>query len=155
MSKYKPELVLSQKLNTDGLASYTINDIERLLASLPVTKYKYGGEVIETQKEFEQAKFDHQRELSLAHQIASAKREELGLTAEADRKAYAMNQDNVVQAEINLIEKKAEYELAKLKFGYADDLFVSVRKVATIVEKQLDAQKEAEKYGHFNGGMIQ
>ena len=45
-----------------------------------------------------------------------------------------------------MVQASGDYEMAKLQFGYADDLFIAVRKVATIVEKQLDAQKEAERY---------
>lgn len=143
-----PDIQFAEKLNTDNLTAFTMEEVLSLLSALPKTKYVYGAAVIDKSKTVDEAKFGLKRDTAVAHLDASVNRDKLNLTNAEDRKAHALNDPKVVKAEIALIEAQGEYEAAKLQFEYADDLFVAIRKIATIVEKQLDAQKEADKYSN-------
>ena len=123
-----------------------------MLASLPKTKYVYGAEVIEKGKILDEKKFELKRAMATAHIEANTYKDSLNLSSADDRKAYAMNDKKVIEAEVAVVEATGDYEFAKLQFGYADDLFIAVRKAATIVEKQLDAQKEADRYTRWDNG---
>lgn len=145
-----PDIELAEKLDTSSLRQYTEVEILRLLASLPKTKYVYGAEVIEKGKVLDEKKFELKRAMATAHIEANTYKDSLNLSSADDRKAYAMNDKKVIEAEVAVVEATGDYEFAKLQFGYADDLFIAVRKAATIVEKQLDAQKEADRYTRWD-----
>lgn len=141
-----PDIKFAEKLDTSNLQAFTIEEVMALLSALPKTKYVYGAEVIEKGKVLDEKRFELKRATALAHINANTNKESLGLSSSDDRKAYALNDEKVVESEVSVVQASGDYEMAKLQFGYADDLFIAVRKVATIVEKQLDAQKEAERY---------
>lgn len=144
-----PDIELAEKLDTSNLRQYTEVEILRLLASLPKTKYVYGAEVIEKGRILDEKKFELKRATAVAHIEANTYKDDLKLSSADDRKAYAMNDKRVVEAETEVVKASGDYEFAKLQFGYADDLFIAVRKAATIVEKQLEAQKQADQYTRY------
>ena len=147
-----PDIELAEKLDTSSLRQYTEVEILRLLASLPKPKYVYGAEVIEKGKILDEKKFELKRAMATAHIEANTYKDSLNLSSADDRKAYAMNDKEVIKAEVAVVEATGDYEFAKLQFGYADDLFIAVRKAATIVEKQLDAENEADRYTRWDNG---
>ena len=145
-----PDINFAEELDTSNLRAFSIDEVKALLSRLPKTKYVYGAEVVEAGKMLDEKRFELKRATALAHIDASTNKEKLGLSSAEDQKAHAINDQSVIDAEVAVVEASGAYEYAKLQFGYVDDLFIAARKVATIVEKQMEAEAEATRYGNAN-----
>ena len=115
------------------------------LTRLPRQKVEASKLVHSSRSKLQQAEFDLKRVMAKQQMIAVAKKEVLELSSDADRKAWVLEQKEVIEAEMALIQARADHEAAKVIWGYFDDMFTSVRKQATLIEKQLDTQAQYAK----------
>lgn len=145
-NKYDVQVTFKGKPNTKDLEEFSEADINRLLATLPETIYKYGIEVVRTMEEFEAKKRVTKLTLAKYASVASLNREKLGLSSEKDRTAYAMSQKPYQDAESEEVDAKIAHELAKLRHEFTENLFTAVRKAANLKEQQIKNEADAQRY---------
>lgn len=140
------EIKFDTSLDVTNLKALTEHEVSALLSNLPKTKYNYNVELSKRIEELDIAKQDLNRTKAKAQLQASANKDKLDLKSDTDRKAWANNTPEVQEAELALLKAQGEKELARCRFEYLEDLFISVRKIASLIEKQNDAQDEYNNY---------
>ncbi|MGN1217165.1 MAG: hypothetical protein ACI4TD_04230 [Phocaeicola sp.] len=142
------EIELQNKLEVSGKKAYTIRQVAELLSRMPGTISHYGEMVCEAQTELDTAKHNLKVVQAKYQLIASAEKESLGLSSVDDRKAWVAQADEVKDAEAKIIEASGKLRVAQIKLDRANNEFISVRKLSSIIEKRYEAQKNADKYSN-------
>lgn len=109
------------------------HSILEVLEKAPSILSSHAVNVVEKRKEYDRAK--HDRDVALA----KAKIKHQDKRNQELIKAAATAEEEVVQAEVKVIEKRAEYEIADIKHREIYDRFISARKVAGLDEQELSA----------------
>lgn len=125
--------------------SYSDEELQRLLRRLPVVMFQASQKVVLKFIDFKDAKRNVKKEMAIAMMQANAMKDSEGLTAEADRKAYAQNSTGVEQAEIAEIQAEAEYRMAEFHFQAYDNLYMAVKKMADMRMAENAAQARANR----------
>lgn len=125
--------------------SYSDEELQRLLRRLPVVMFQASQKVVLRFIDFKDAKRNVKKEMALAMMQANAMKDSEGLTAEADRKAYAQNSAGVEKAEIAEIQAEAEYRMAEFHFQAYDNLYMAVKKMADMRMAENAAQARANR----------
>jgi hypothetical protein len=125
--------------------SYSDEELQRLLRRLPVVMFQASQKVVLRFIDFKDAKRNVKKEMAIAMMQANAMKDSEGLTAEADRKAYAQNSAGVEQAEIAEIQAEAEYRMAEFHFQAYDNLYMAVKKMADMRMAENAAQARANR----------
>lgn len=125
--------------------SYSDEELQRLLRRLPVVMFQASQKVVLRFIDFKDAKRNVKKEMALAMMQANAMKDSEGLTAEADRKAYAQNSAGVEKAEIAEIQAEAEYRMAEFHFQAYDNLYMAVKKMADMRMAENAAQTRANR----------
>lgn len=142
------DIELQQKLEVTGKNAYTIKQVAELLSRMPGTISHYGEVVNEKQIALDQAKHNLKVVQAKYQLMASAEKESLGLSSVDDRKAWVAQADEVKDAEAKIIEASGELRIAQIKLDRANNEFITVRKLSSIIEKRYEAQKNADKYSN-------
>lgn len=140
------DLQISPLLTITGENRYSVMQIQELLSRMPQTIREYGERCANAMSELDMKKYELKKQRAIVMLEASAMKEQLGLSSEKDRVAYTDQDERVVTAEIALIEAKGEYEGLKLKYEQADNTFVAVRKLASMVQADEENQRLYDKY---------
>ena len=146
------DLQISPLLTVTGENRYSVMQIQELLSRMPQTIREYGERCAEAMADVDMKKYELRKERAIAMLGASTNKEALGLSSEKDRVAYVDQSENVVRAEIALIEAKGNYESLKLKYEQADNTFVAVRKLASMIQADEENQRLHDKYRDPNVG---
>ena len=125
--------------------AYTDEELQRLLRRLPVVMFQASQKVVLKFIDFKDAKRRTKKELAIAMMQANAMKDQEGLTAEADRKAWAQNQPNVEAADIAEIQAEAEYRMAEFHFNAYDNLYMAVKKMTDMRMAENAAQARANR----------
>ena len=141
------EITISRKPSAEGLEEFSLEEINRFLATLPKTIYDYSMAEKKALRASKQAEINLKR--ILAKNMALARRDD-ELSAAEDRKAFAQNQPDTVEAEDANLEARNEYEVAVVRREYIENLFTSVRKAANIVLSETEMEERAQAYGNPN-----
>lgn len=141
------ELNLYDAPDVSKMTGLTPHEVDVYLYKLPPTIKAYGIQYAKKLEEVEHAKNNLKRVTAKKHLEAVAKKDIEGLGSDADRKAWANNSEEVIQAELRLISARTEAEIARIMYEYAENLFVAVRKTATIMERGVRADDDYVKYG--------
>ena len=142
------DIELQQKLEVSGKGAYTLRQVSELLSRMPGTISHYGELVNERQVELDQAKHNLKVVQAKYQLIASSDKEALGLSSVDDRKAWVSQQDEVKEAENKIIEASGSLRVAQIKLDRANNEFITVRKLSSIIEKRYDAMKNADKFSN-------
>lgn len=144
------DLQISPLMTITGDNRYNVMQIQELLSRMPQTIREYGEQAAEAMAEVEMRKADLKKARAIVMLEASVRKEQLGLSSEKDRVAYTDQDVRVVEAEISLIEARGNYESTKLKYEQADNTFVAVRKLASMIQADEENQKLYERYRNPN-----
>lgn len=142
------DIELQAKLDVTGKCSYTIRQVAELLSRMPGTISHYGEIVSEKQIVLDQAKHNLKVVQAKFQLEASANKDCLGLSSVDDRKAWVAQCEEVKNAENDIILASGELRSAQIKLDRANNEFITVRKLSSIIEKRYDAQKNADKYAN-------
>lgn len=122
--------------------AYTDEEIQKLLRKLPVVMFHAAQSVVIKLIDFKEAKRKLKKEQAIAMMKAQAKSE---LTAADDRKAWAYDQKNVENAELDLINAEAEYKMAEFHLAAYDNLYMAIKKLVEMRIEQNRAQANADR----------
>lgn len=140
------DLEISPLLTISGENRYKVNQIQELLSRMPQTIREYGERAAEAMGTVELAKSNYKKALAAAQLVASQNKEDFGLSSEKDRQAWAINREEVAEAELSLQEAKIEYEGLRLKYEQSENTFVAVRKLASMIQADEENQQLYDKY---------
>lgn len=112
---------------------WTESDIEMLLKKLPVAIFNQGNKQVEAMVKMKLAKQELRK--IFTKKLLEANYDS-DLKAANERKAWAENQDEYLEAEENLILAEGEYKAAELHYTAYDNLFTAVKKASAIVTQQ-------------------
>ena len=135
------DLQISPLLTITGENRYSVMQIQELLSRMPQTIREYGERCANAMSDVDMKKYELKKQRAIVMLEASSMKEQLGLSSEKDRVAYVDQDERVVTAEIALIDAKGEYESLKLKYEQADNTFVAVRKLASMVQADEENQR--------------
>lgn len=161
-TKVKTEPAQEQKSYLQQLLDEYSNDVKRLtkidkkqfetgqvatmINALPERKWNAANAYINatTTKEMANKKVKSLRASKRLQ--ASKKKDTLGLSSDEDRKAWVDQQEDVQNAEIELINAEAEMLAAKLGYECLDDLFTAGKKIMGWLVDEDKSQREYDKY---------
>lgn len=135
-----PDLDLSQEADLELTDPF---EIQRLLALLPKIIEKAEERIQQADNALENAQNGLDVAKAKAQLLAS---ENTSLTAAPDRVAWARTQPDVMETHIDVINKKADVAVAKLKARKYENYYTSVRKAANIFEVLETASMAQQKY---------
>lgn len=135
-----PELDLTQEADLELTDPF---EIQRLLALLPKIIEKAEERIQQADNALETAQDGLDVAKAKAQLLAS---ENSNLTAAPDRVAWARTQPDVTAAHTDVIAKKADVAVAKLKARKYENYYTSVRKAANIFEVLETASMARAKY---------
>lgn len=122
--------------------AYSDEEIQKLLRKLPVVMFHAAQAVVLKLIDYKEAKRKLSKEKAIAMMKANAKKE---LTASKDREAWAYDQSNVEDAEIDLINAEAEYKMAEFHMAAYDNLYMAIKKLVEMRIAQNAAQNNADR----------
>lgn len=134
---------LEQDIDVGNEMAYRDEELKRLLKKLPVIMFQASQTVVLKFIDFKDAKRKVKKEMAIAMMQANSDENKQTLTSAEDRKAYAQDQNNVEQAEVELIQAEAEYRMAEFHFNAYDNLYMAVKKMADMRMAENAAQQRA------------
>lgn len=144
--KFDVQINFSGAPDTSKMNKLSEEDVDRLLTVIPATKLSQGRAVLEAMDERDKATETYKKNLSMARLTASLEKEERGLGSDKDREAWALTQENVIEARAAELDAILKVKLEEYKYQYLEDLFISARKQANKYEKELDANMQSARY---------
>ncbi len=140
----KNELGIVEAPSLDDLKKvYGMEDVMKLLGSLPNSMYHAELKLMQAEKDLALAKFELKQKTAQAHLRA---RNDSSLSSADDRKAYAVIDPKVTEAEFTVIEADVELTKTKLIFNRLERLFVAARKLASMIIEADDHSDNIRKY---------
>lgn len=136
---------LDEDIDVTNEMAYSDEELQRLLRRLPVVMFQASQKVVMKFIDFKDAKRRTKKEMAIAMMQANAQKDTEGLTAEADRRAWAQRQPNVEEAEIDEIQAEAEYRMAEFHFNAYDNLYMAVKKMTDMRMAENAAQARANR----------
>lgn len=144
--KYDITINFTGAPDTSKMNKLSEEDVDRLLTVIPETKLAQGRQVLLKLDERDKAAELFKHELAIARLTASMEKEERGLGSDKDREAWALTQENVIEAKAKELQAVLDVKLEEYKYQYLDDLFISARKQANKYEKAMDADMQVARY---------
>lgn len=136
------KIQLEHDTDVQNELAYTDEEIQKLLRKLPVVMFHAAQSVVIKLIDFKEAKRKLKKEQAIAMMKAQHVPE---LTAADDRKAWAYDQPNVENAELDLINAEAEYKMAEFHLAAYDNLYMAVKKLVEMRIEQNRAQASADR----------
>lgn len=125
--------------------SYTDAELDRLLKRLPVVMFQQSQKIVLAFIDWKDAKRKVKKEFAMAMMEANTKKDKLGLTSEADRRAWAQYTRAVELAEVDEIQAEAAYRMADFHFQAYDNLYMAVKKMVDKRMAENAAQERANR----------
>lgn len=136
------KIALEHDTDVSNELAYTDEEIQKLLRKLPVVMFTAAQQVVLKLIDYKEAKRRLKKEQAIAMMKAQHKPD---LTAAEDRKAWAYDQSNVENAELDLINAEAEYKMAEFHMAAYDNLYMAIKKLVEMRIEQNRAQDRAER----------
>lgn len=122
-----------EKESTPDGQTWNEYEIQQLLRSLPVAIYNQGNKVVETLVIMKTAK---QKLKTVYNAKLLDANYDPDLKAANERKAWAENQKEYLDAEIELIIAEGNYKAAELHYTAYDNLYTAVKRASSMVANQ-------------------
>lgn len=139
--------IIVEKSSRGDFSPKSEEEVRYLLSHTPDMTSEAGLMLAEFHHEYEKAKFDTKLvQADLWRQI-NEKRDVLNLTNAKDREAYVLSQSKYQEAVRRENEWKYRCEQMQVVYDRYESLFVSVRKLANLIEKDQQNQYRKLDYG--------
>ena len=139
---------LENKLEVTSKNVNNEEQVREILSRMPATIAKLANEVNNAQVDLDEAEQNLKVVKAKSHLYATAHKDELGLSSVEDRKAWVTQQEDVQEAENRIILASSALRIAQIKCNRGEQEFITVRKLASLIEKEKDAQKNYDKYSN-------
>ena len=134
-----------KKLTNINSKQFDVGQIANMVTSVPERKWNAANAIVNATVAFKDAKASHRTIKSLKLLEANKMKDQYG--SADDRKAYAEQHQDTIEAENKMLQAEAQLLAAKLGYECLDDLFTAGKK---IMDYLTDQEKATRAYERFN-----
>ena len=132
--------------NIDFLPKLSIEQTEKLLTSLPYKMEEIESKIVALEMIFDEAQSRCKRIESHYKLLSIAKKQTKELLSEGDRTAWVNCQEEVQQAQDDVLKAKKALKEEQTLFNRLERNFIAVRKIASLVNLTNTVIDESQKY---------
>lgn len=132
--------------NIDFLPKLSIEQTEKLLTSLPYKMEEIESKIVALEMIFDEAQSRCKRIESHYKLLSIAKKQSKELLSEGDRTAWVNCQEEVKQAQDDVLKAKKALKEEQTLFNRLERNFIAVRKIASLVNLTNTVIDESQKY---------
>lgn len=132
--------------NIDFLPKLSIEQTEKLLTSLPYKMEEIESKIVALEMIFDEAQSRCKRIESHYKLMSIAKKQSKELLSEGDRTAWVNCQEEVQQAQDDVLKAKKALKEEQTLFNRLERNFIAVRKIASLVNLTNTVIDESQKY---------
>lgn len=132
--------------NIDFLPKLSIEQTEKLLTSLPYKMEEIESKIVALEMIFDEAQSRCKRIESHYKLLSIAKKQSKELLSEGDRTAWVNCQEEVQQAQDDVLKAKKALKEEQTLFNRLERNFIAVRKIASLVNITNTVIDESQKY---------
>lgn len=132
--------------NIDFLPKLSIEQTEKLLTSLPYKMEEIESKIVALEMIFDEAQSRCKRIESHYKLLSIAKKQSKELLSEGDRTAWVNCQEEVQQAQDDVLKAKKALKEEQTLFNRLERNFIAVRKIASLVNLTNAVIDESQKY---------
>ena len=132
--------------NIDFLPKLSIEQTEKLLTSLPYKMEEIESKIVALEMIFDEAQSRCKRLESHYKLLSIAKKQSKELLSEGDRTAWVNCQEEVQQAQDDVLKAKKALKEEQTLFNRLERNFIAVRKIASLVNLTNTVIDESQKY---------
>ena len=132
--------------NIDFLPKLSIEQTEKLLTSLPYKMEEIESKIVALEMIFDEAQSRCKRIESHYKLLSIAKKQSKELLSEGDRTAWVNCQEEVQQAQDDVLKAKKDLKEEQTLFNRLERNFIAVRKIASLVNLTNTVIDESQKY---------
>lgn len=132
--------------NIDFLPKLSIEQTEKLLTSLPYKMEEIESKIVALEMIFDEAQSRCKRIESHYKLLSIAKKQSKELLSEGDRTAWVNCQEEVQQAQDDVLKAKKALKEEQTLFNRLERNFIAVRKIASLVNLTNTVIDESQKY---------
>ena len=142
---------IEQEVKSGNINPLSEIEIQNQLSRLPELIASTGLELAHFRRAFNYAELDDDVICARLWNEANQKKEELGLSNAKDRDAYIKKQKEYIETKRHCIEWKYNLERMTIIYERYQNLFVAVRKLASLAQENYKAQDDYVKYNREVG----
>lgn len=139
--------VMLQAIQRGDFEAFSEEDIRFHLSHDPDMIAEAGLFLAKLQRSYEYAKLDTSTILAELWKLCNEEKESLGLTNAKDRESWVKTQPKYIKAQRQEIEWKYHLQRMQVIYDRYENLFTGSRKIANLIEKDVNNQYRVEKYG--------
>lgn len=139
--------VMLQAIQRGDFEAFSEEDIRFHLSHDPDMIAEAGLFLAKLQRSYEYAKLDTATILAELWKLCNEEKESLGLTNAKDRESWVKTQPKYIKAQRQEIEWKYHLQRMQVIYDRYENLFTGSRKIANLIEKDVNNQYRVEKYG--------
>ena len=132
--------------NIDFLPKLSIEQTEKLLTSLPYKMEEIESKIVALEMIFDEAQSRCKRIESHYKLLSIAKKQSKELLSDGDRTAWVNCQEEVQQAQDDVLKAKKALKEEQTLFNRLERNFIAVRKIASLVNLTNTVIDESQKY---------
>lgn len=132
--------------NIDFLPKLTIDQVEKLLTSLPYKMEEIESKIVALEMIFDEAQSRCKRIESHYKLLSIVKKQSKELLSEGDRTAWVNCQEEVQQAQDDVLKAKKALKEEQTLYNRLERNFIAVRKIASLVNNTENAIGSSQKY---------
>ena len=132
--------------NIDLLPKLTVDQTERLLTSLPYKMEQIENRIVALEMIYDEAQSRCKRVESRYKLLSISRKQAKELLSEGDRTAWVNCQDEVIEAQDDVLKAKKALKEEQTLFNRLERNFVAVRKIASLINNTETAMGSSQKY---------
>lgn len=138
--------VMLQAIQRGDFEAFSEEDVRFHLSHDPDMIAEAGLFLAKLQRSYEYAKLDTSTILAELWKVCNEEKENLGLSNAKDRESWVKTQPKYIKAQRQEIEWRYHLDRMKVIYDRYENLFTGSRKIANLIEKDVNNQYRVEKY---------
>lgn len=138
--------VMLQAIQRGDFEAFSEEDVRFHLSHDPDMIAEAGLFLAKLQRSYEYAKLDTSTILAELWKVCNEEKENLGLSNAKDRESWVKTQPRYIKAQRQEIEWRYHLDRMKVIYDRYENLFTGSRKIANLIEKDVNNQYRVEKY---------
>ena len=135
-----------KSIHEGDTSGYSEEEVRFYLSSVPAMTAQAGLLLAKMNRDYSYAKIDTKIITAEVWKKCNRHKEDLGLSSAKDREAYVQTQPELIKAQQTEIEWRYRLDQMQVIYDRYDQMFISVRKLANLIEKDQANNYRREKY---------
>lgn len=142
---------MMRAINSGEMEGFSEEDVRFYLSHTPNMIAEAGLFLAKMQRAYEYSKVDTKVILAKIWKKCNQHKDDLGLSNAKDREAFVQTDPEYIKAQQQEIEWKYRVNQMQVIYDRYENLFISTRKLCSLIEKDTQNQYRIEKYGGTDG----